>query len=596
VPGPGRQRGAAAVFAAIALTALLAAFALVVDIGKLYFAKRDLQNAASLAALDAARVGSGCYGPAPDNAAKAVEAAARAALQRNGEPVSWLDEPPRLGSMVTAGNGERVFVAGARGLTFAAEVTLERPMPARLLPDLFAAGQQKDAEPRRLRATATAAAQNNVSLELGSYGARVSPTAPEALLATLPAGVNVNALDYAALVDAEVSLGELQPGSLSEVTEFLREETTLPAFLDVLSDALLATNDSVAAAVVALLSGASSTAQTLIPGDIVNIDGTVTPVLTGAVFSAGALVEAALQSVLIDGVFETIIQLGGGREVAVSLREVARLAMGPPGRNPDGEERTVAGTAQARVRSSLDLSDILPTGTEVGLFVESAGARAAVTGVRCPRAGRPVSEARVRTETSVARIGIQPLSVNLSLAELQSGLGQSEAALGNLLGGLGNLSCDAPGSLGARGSRLCQLLNADPLLALRLALPPVELVDSARDERWVDAPFPRSYSVGSDLSGTLSSGVEGVLAGELQVDLRLAGQPVGGGLDAVLDDLLAALQPLLRSVLVETLSEGVVEQLEPVLADLGVSLAGADVTVVDMQIERPRIVTTLRGD
>ncbi|MEQ9479614.1 MAG: pilus assembly protein TadG-related protein [Algiphilus sp.] len=58
-----RQRGAAAVFAAIAMTTLLVSIAFTIDIGRLYFAQRDLQNAANLAALDASRMASGCYGP-----------------------------------------------------------------------------------------------------------------------------------------------------------------------------------------------------------------------------------------------------------------------------------------------------------------------------------------------------------------------------------------------------------------------------------------------------------------------------------------------------------------------------------------------------
>lgn len=66
-------------------------------------------------------------------------------------------------------------------------------------------------------------------------------------------------------------------------------------------------------------------------------------------------------------------------------------------------------------------------------------------------------------------------------------------------------------------------------------------------------------------------------------------------MNTVLGNLLAVLRPLLQSALVDALSEELINGLEPVLADLGVSLAGADVTVVDMQIERPRIVTTRRG-
>lgn len=590
--GPRRQQGAAAVFAAIALTALLAAVALVIDIGSLYFAKRDLQNAASLAALDAVRVGSGCYGPAPEDEAAAVAAAARQSLERNDTPQSWLAQPPRLGGISTLPGGERVFVAGERGLGFAAEVTLQRPMPSRLLPNFLGASDDDGEAPDRMRASATAEARNNVSLEVGSFGARVSPTAPGALLSALPASVDVTALDYAALVDAEIGLGEnLEPGSVSDLTEFLREETPLPTFLDTLGDALLATNDSVAAAAVAAISGASSTAQSLVPGDLINVDSTVTPVLTGATFSAGGLVEAALQSVLVDGVFETLIQLGGGREVAVNLREIAQPAFGPPGRTPADEPRTSAGTAQVRVRSGLDLGDLLPTGTQVFLFAESAGARASVTGARCPRAGQPRSEARIRTTTSVAEIGVEPVNVTLSLSELQSALGQSNADLGGLVGGLSSLSCGLLGNLGALGNDLCTLINDDPLLELRIAVPPIE-VPGAEDERWVEGPFPAEpYSI----SAPPSAAVSDLLVDAVEIELAVAGIPPSGALGNVLSDVLQVLQPLVRAVVSEALEDALVNAVDPVLADLGVSLAGADVMVQGMQVVRPRVVTTRRG-
>lgn len=55
-----RQRGAAAVFVAISLIALLASVALAIDTGRLYSAQRNLQRLADLAAMDAARVAGGC--------------------------------------------------------------------------------------------------------------------------------------------------------------------------------------------------------------------------------------------------------------------------------------------------------------------------------------------------------------------------------------------------------------------------------------------------------------------------------------------------------------------------------------------------------
>jgi uncharacterized membrane protein len=60
VLGSRRQRGIAAVYAGVAIVALLASAALAVDVGQLYYAQREMQRSASLAALDGVQVASGC--------------------------------------------------------------------------------------------------------------------------------------------------------------------------------------------------------------------------------------------------------------------------------------------------------------------------------------------------------------------------------------------------------------------------------------------------------------------------------------------------------------------------------------------------------
>src|SRR3546814_9305092 len=57
-----KQQGAAAVFVAIALIPLLIATMLAIEVGRVYYAHRSLQKAANLAALDTARLMSGCTG------------------------------------------------------------------------------------------------------------------------------------------------------------------------------------------------------------------------------------------------------------------------------------------------------------------------------------------------------------------------------------------------------------------------------------------------------------------------------------------------------------------------------------------------------
>src|SRR6266852_1134771 len=83
------SRGAAAVFVAISLVASIAALALTLDLGRLYFTHRDLQLMADMAALDAARSAGGCLGSI-DDAQGAAAGEAAASVQRNGGQLSYL--------------------------------------------------------------------------------------------------------------------------------------------------------------------------------------------------------------------------------------------------------------------------------------------------------------------------------------------------------------------------------------------------------------------------------------------------------------------------------------------------------------------------
>ncbi|MFT5033260.1 MAG: putative membrane protein, partial [Bacteroidia bacterium] len=75
----GRQRGAIAIMAASMLTAVLLFTALAVDTGRLYLEKRNLQQQADIAALEAAQL----YCSGFDSIAT-VEASIKAALLSSG--------------------------------------------------------------------------------------------------------------------------------------------------------------------------------------------------------------------------------------------------------------------------------------------------------------------------------------------------------------------------------------------------------------------------------------------------------------------------------------------------------------------------------
>lgn len=593
-----RQRGAAAVFAAIAMTTLLVSIALTIDIGRLYFAQRDLQNAANLAALDASRMASGCYGPIEDSRLATANTVAIDSLIRNGFDAGALTTV-RVGGINRTPDGLRFFDPDANNRSFAVQIGLQRPAPPRLLPLFLPPEPQRGAgaaeqapDEQRLFAEASAMVRNDVALSVGSFGARITPQAPGTLLQALPGNLSITALDYAALIDAEINLLDvLEPGSLSEITELLVEETTLPAFLDGVSAALLAANELVAASVTSALSAAAEGLnQTLIPAQLVDLEGQVAPAINGVTVSAGALVEAAIQSVLIDGFFEALIQLGGGREVAVNLREAAQVVQGPPGIRQDGEELTEARTAQARLTTQVPLTGLLPTATQVALYAEVASARAAVTGVRCPSADNLLRQARIRVRTGVTTIGIEPINVTVSLAEIQAALDDSAAPLAGVLQQLTGLSCGLLGILSSQQRALCSLLVDNPLIQVRIALAEPIVLPGADEERWISEPFPESFSVDAPVTATLSQ----LLDQAVEVELSIAGAPPVGLAGTLLNSILAAARPVLESRLAATLVRSVDQVLTPTLDGLGVSLAGADVTVTEMTVQRPKIFSAAR--
>lgn len=62
----------------------------------------------------------------------------------------------------------------------------------------------------------------------------------------------------------------------------------------------------------------------------------------------------------------------------------------------------------------------------------------------------------------------------------------------------------------------------------------------------------------------------------------------------LLNSILAAARPVLESRLAATLVRSVDQVLTPTLDGLGVSLAGADVTVTEMTVQRPKIFSAAR--
>lgn len=203
---PSRQRGATAVLtAAIMVAVAVPLMALLVDAGQLYYAQRDLQKLATLAAFDASRAESGCFGSSsgtPGTLA-AAQAAVTNTLAVNN--VSGAGITP----VVVFGKYDNTTVAGRRVFTQltatdpgvdSVQVTLTQAQPATLIPWFTSSGT--------LTATASAQHAPVAAFRIGTTVVDVSQTSGlnSLLGALLGSNVNLSLVSYQGLAAANVTL------------------------------------------------------------------------------------------------------------------------------------------------------------------------------------------------------------------------------------------------------------------------------------------------------------------------------------------------------------------------------------------------------
>ncbi|MGH8461768.1 MAG: pilus assembly protein TadG-related protein [Stenotrophobium sp.] len=309
----GRQAGAVAVFVAISLVAILAAVTLSIDIGRLYYAQRDLQRLATLSALSAAQLVSGCANGTPgDITAATAEVNTIIALNNPAGTVigtAGVNGSPyvELGTVKTAtdGSGLRGFkplTAGDPNID-SVRVNLSATAPSRLLP-LFGAGGGST-----LYASATATQNALGSLRVGSGVAALNGGLLNSLLSGLLGGnVNLTVANYNGLANVNVTASQLATALGISVTD-LSDPTTLNKTV-LLGTALSGLTGALSGGVVD--PQVISTLQTL-AGQANN----TTPIPLGSILSpvgnvAGDVPFANLQDVLMALAFASQSNAAGG--------------------------------------------------------------------------------------------------------------------------------------------------------------------------------------------------------------------------------------------------------------------------------------------
>lgn len=545
-PSPRRQRGAISILAAIGLAAVVASAALAVDLGSLFYTKRQLQKAADTAALSAVNDLPIAYGIALDTA------------RLNDFPVPGVRNNTLQTVTGSYDFNTHLFTPGGNPLNQnAVEVTVTTNQPY-----FFMLGN------RQITATATATRTDIASLSVGS-GLLSIDTEKSVLLNAilgklLNTSLQLDAVSYNGLANTNVRLLDLVKANASVGTleELLELDLTVAELLELTATALSQTEvanvDLSVIETLRLLALQASGDLHLKLGDLLDV----------SLASGNAAAEAQINVLQL---ISLSAQVANGKHfldmpmlginlpglltlnLSLSLIEPPSIAIGPAGRDSDGNWRTQAHTAQARLKIDVLVGELLGGLVHLPIYLEIAAGDARLESIDC-RSPREDSTVNVGASSSVLRAYIGEANAN-AMTNVTSPATVEKAKILDLLGLLTvttRVEIDLPGGEG----------NLD-------FNGPFDDQNTQRISGLSTAGLFASLGDGMVLE-------TGGILGEL-LNLLLGEHTLEEVLKLVLE-LLAPVFGLLDSLLV------------PVLNLLGIQLGYADVTVFHLKCGAPQLV------
>jgi Predicted membrane protein len=240
-----------------------------------------------------------------------------------------------------------------------------------------------------------------------------------------------------------------------------------------------------------------------------------------------------------------------GISATLYLIEPPQIAIGPAGKDADGDWKTEVKTAQVKLGVHMDLAN-LPLGVATAgldLYVEAAQTTAWLDSIQCPRAVEPNGMVTVGAQPGIARVGIGQLGPG-----------------GEVTGPANVAKVTLPGII--------------PVVVAVTAQANVPLVSDLQSPIDFPGPFPSEQQmVDTALSHALTNGLDGLASkpGLLHIDPCLP---------LVCETVENALLEILRPV-IQALGE---EALTPLLEALGITLGGADLQVFTLVNTQPQLV------
>ncbi len=555
-----RQRGAIGLFAAPVLLLAVLFTALALDTGRLYLEKRRLQKIADLSALDAAHA----MACASDKNAAAVDAA-RASAARNGYAGDLVAEGGvKIGIVQPDAQGLRIFRPDVSESANAVQVEARNTVPASLV-----AGGLLGAS-TTLRAKAVGRSDAIAGISAGSFLARVDTDSLNPLLSgLLGTDVALDLVSYQGIADANLTLLDLiqAEASVGTVEELLALQMSVGDFIELMASALTNKGDTAAAANLSGLAVGVPDTLTLTLGDLLKVTTDDPEAAAEAevnvldLLMLGAEVANGQNAIAIPSAG---IAISNVASIGLSLRliEPPQIAIGPAGRDEDGNWRTQVQTAQVRLRVDLGLVPVhlgipliltVDVGGTLQLAVDAARTTAWLENMGCPTQGDLDGSVTVGSQPGIIDIAIGALDANGEVT------GPANVATVQVLGLFGG----PPVTVGVSANTN---LTSDPLT------------------RHFDGPFPQTETVDTDLGQALDNALSS-LADSLNPQVT-----VGSLSLTLLNQVIGLLTPILSPIITALGDLFLTPLLTPLLEALGVHVGGADLGVFTVRFVRPTLV------
>lgn len=560
------QQGAFGIQGALTLFLAVLFAVLAIDSGRLMQEKKRLQSVADMAALDASSLGGNCGN---GNLAEVVAEAQLSAARNNHALTDGGTLQVSMGDVVAGNDGIRAFTVGDPTTAMAVEVTAGNTVPA----SLIAGGLFGDQINLQATAVAERTAIAGFSAGSGLLNLNTEASILNALLGgVLGSTVNLDLVSYQGIAVTNVTLLNIieAAAGVGTVDELLSANLSVGELLQVFAQAVSASNTASVDAIAAteLLANATVSDLSVNVGDILSV---TTPDVEQAATVDVNLLDLLTTTILVaNGQHAIELPLGVSLlglhiDTFLTVIEPPQIAIGPPGKNADGDWITQTHTAQIRldttVTGGLNLL-LVSVDVDLDIGIEVASGDAWLDNIDCYNSTNPITTVTIGTQPGLATVALSGTEDPSDPATISVRLLLGLIKLADIEAGLSLPLVDPNGG------------DLEYTVAVSNETP------SPGTDPCLNDLLPCTKRVDSSLGGSLENGLT-QLFDELQLQITLAGLSLN-----IVNDLVTGLV----GPLIVQLSSALPALLDPLLRILGIQVGYLDVQLFVVDISRPKLL------